>query len=296
MGEARIISDIADHTMQAIQRAQGMGGWKPVNEKDLFEVEYWELEQAKLAKNPKLLGLQGKIALVTGAASGIGKACVERLLAQGAQVVGLDIKDGVSIRCDVTNESDVINAVEKTVRLFGGLDIIVSNAGIFPPSMDIASMDPEAWEKSMQLNLTSHQRLMKAAIPYLGHGIDPTIIIIASKNVPAPGPGAGAYSVAKAGLTQLGRVAALELGAKGIRVNMIHPKQVFDTAIWTREVLEKRARHYGLSVEEYKTSNILHTTITSYDVADLVCAMVGPAFAKTTGAQIPIDGGNERVI
>ena len=121
---------------------------------------------------------------------------------------------------------------------------------------------------------------MKAAIPYLSHGIDPTIIIIASKNVPAPGPGAGAYSVAKAGLTQLGRVAALELGTKGIRVNMIHPNQVFDTAIWTKEVLEKRARHYGLTVEQYKTNNILHTEITSKDVANLVCAMAGPPLPK----------------
>jgi NAD(P)-dependent dehydrogenase (short-subunit alcohol dehydrogenase family) len=296
VGEAQIISDIVDHTMQAIQRSEGMGGWKVLNEKDLFDVEYWELEQAKLAKNPKPLSLQGKIALVTGAASGIGKACLERLRANGANVIGLDIQDGTTIKCDVTKESDIKNAIESTVRRFGGLDIIVSNAGIFPPSMDIENMDSTVWEKSTQLNLTSHQRLMKAAIPYLGHGIDPTIIIIASKNVPAPGPGAGAYSVAKAGLTQLGRVAALELGAKGIRVNMIHPNQVFDTAIWTRKVLEKRAHHYGLTVEEYKTNNILHTEITSKDVADLVCAMAGAAFAKTTGAQIPIDGGNERVI
>jgi len=292
LGEAQIISDIIDHTMQAIQRAEAMGGWKVLNEKALFDVEYWELEQAKLAKNPKPLSLQGKIALVTGAASGIGKACVERLQSQGAFVFCMDIKDGY----DVTKETDVKKAVESTVRRFGGLDIIVSNAGNFPTSMNIESMEPDVWEKSMQLNLTSHQRLMKAAIPYLTYGIDPTIIIIASKNVPAPGPGAGAYSVAKAGLTQLGRVAALELGVKGIRVNMIHPNQVFDTAIWTRDVLEKRARHYGLTVEQYKTNNILQTEITSNDVADLVCAMAGKTFAKTTGAQVPIDGGNERVI
>jgi len=296
MGEARIISDIVDHTMEAVQRAEAMGGWKVLKEKDLFDVEYWELEQAKLSKNPKPLSLQGKVALVTGAASGIGKACVERLKACGANVIGLDIKEGASIKCDVTKSSDIKNAVETVVRRFGGLDIIVSNAGVFPPSMDIKDMDQAVWEKSLQLNLTSHQRLMSAAIPFLTHGIDPTIIIIASKNVPAPGPGAGAYSVAKAGLTQLGRVAALELGGKGIRVNMVHPNQVFDTAIWTREVLEKRARHYGLTVEQYKTNNILHTEITSYDVADLVCAMAGPAFSKTTGAQVPIDGGNERVI
>jgi len=317
VNEALIISDIVDHTTLAIQRAEAMGGWRALNEKDLFDVEYWELEQAKLSKNPKPLSLQGKIALVTGAASGIGKACVERLLTNGANVVGLDIQDCVieksslsviarnevtkqssylGIKCDITKESEIKNAIESTVRHFGGLDIVVSNAGIFPPSMDLESMDSTTWEKSLQLNLTSHQRLMKETIPYLTHGIDPTIIIIASKNVPAPGPGAGAYSVAKAGLTQLGRVAALELGAKGIRVNMIHPNQVFDTAIWTKEVLEKRARHYGLSVEEYKTNNILRTEITSYDVANLVCTMAGNAFVKTTGAQIAIDGGNDRVI
>ncbi|MDE2231286.1 MAG: bifunctional aldolase/short-chain dehydrogenase [Candidatus Omnitrophica bacterium] len=297
LNEAAIVSDIVDHTLPAIQRAEVMGGWKTISENDLFDVEYWELEQAKLSRNPKPKGLIGKVALVTGAASGIGKACKECLQAEGANVVGLDIKSGPDhMQCDVTREAQVRKAVEHTVRRFGGLDIIVSNAGVFPPSMNIESMQPSAWEKSLQLNLTGHQYLIKHAIPYLTYGIDPAIVIIASKNVPAPGPGAAAYSVAKAGLTQLGRVAALELGAKGVRVNMVHPNQVFDTAIWTRDVLEKRARHYGMSVEEYKTSNILHTTITSKDVAQLVCAMAGPAFAKTTGSQIPIDGGNERVI
>ena len=137
---------------------------------------------------------------------------------------------------------------------------------------------------------------MTAAIPYLTHGIDPTIIIVGSKNVPAPGPGASAYSVAKAGLTQMARVAALELGSKGIRVNVVHPNQVFDTAIWTKEVLEKRAKHYGMSTIEYKTNNILKTEISSKHVADLICTMAGPVFHKTTGSQIPIDGGNDRVI
>ena len=126
--------------------------------------------------------------------------------------------------------------------------------------------------------------------------IDPAVIIIASKNVPAPGPGAAAYSVAKAGLTQLARVAALELGPSGIRVNIIHPHAVFDTALWTTEVLEKRARHYEMTVDEYKTNNLLKMEITSENVARLACAMAGPAFAATTGAQVPIDGGSDRVI
>jgi NAD(P)-dependent dehydrogenase (short-subunit alcohol dehydrogenase family) len=148
----------------------------------------------------------------------------------------------------------------------------------------------------MAVNLTSHQQLIRAAIPYLKLGIDSCVIIIASRNVTAPGPGAAAYSVAKAGLTQLGRVAALELGPIGIRVNILHPDAVFDTGIWTPPMLENRAKRYGMTIEEYKTRNLLKTEITSKDVASMVCALAGPVFYKTTGAQIPIDGGNDRVI
>ena len=120
--------------------------------------------------------------------------------------------------------------------------------------------------------------------------------MIGSKNVPAPGPGAAAYSASKAGLTQLARVAALEWGADGIRVNVLHPNAVFDTALWNDDLLQKRATSYGLSVEAYKTNNILHVEVTSRDVAELAAEMCGPLFSKTTGAQLPIDGGNERVI
>ena len=179
---------------------------------------------------------------------------------------------------------------------FGGLDFVVANAGIFPKSAHVADMDPGNWNRSLDINVTSQQRLFTAAIPYLELGFGSAIVIIGSKNVPAPGPGAAAYSVAKAGLTQLGRVAAMELGAKDIRVNIIHPNAVYDTAIWTDEVLEQRATHYGLTVEEYKTNNILKTEVTSHDVAHLAVAMLGPIFSKITGAQVPIDGGNDRVI
>jgi NAD(P)-dependent dehydrogenase (short-subunit alcohol dehydrogenase family) len=168
--------------------------------------------------------------------------------------------------------------------------------GSFPPSEKIAAMNPKTWDDSIALNLTSHQRILTACLPYLKLGIEPAVVMIASKNVPAPGPGVAAYSVAKAGQTQLARVAALELAPLGIRVNMLHPNAVFDTGIWTTEILEKRAQHYGLTVEEYKTNNLLKTEVTSKDVAALACAMAGTLFAKTTGAQVPIDGGNERVI
>ena len=305
--EAGIISDITVHTMQAVQRAEALGGWAPLPAKDIFDIEYWELEQAKLRKAPTAPELTGKIAIVTGAASGIGRACVDTLARAGAVVAALDIDDGataigeahdnvIGLRCDLTSAAQVDEAVAATVRSFGGVDIVVSNAGTFPDSATIESMDDGKWEQSLAVNLSSHKSLLRACAPYLSLGIDPTAVIVGSKNVPAPGHGAAAYSVAKAGLTQLARVAALELGKRGVRVNVIHPNNVFDTKIWTDAVLEARAQHYDMTVDEYKANNILGQEVTSADVAALALAMVGSAFAKTTGAQVPIDGGNDRVI
>ncbi len=303
--EVNIISDIANHTVTAIQRGEALGGWQPLAEKEIFEVEYWELEQAKFRKTDQL-PFAGKVALISGAASGIGKACAEMLHEQGAAIVALDINpeiqeifnqpDQIGIKCDLTNQEEMEAAVKSTIRHFGGLDILVSNAGIFPKGQKIVEMDAELWNRCVEINLTSHQRLLQACIPYLKLGIDPSIVIIASKNVPAPGPGAAAYSVSKAGLTQLARVAALELGADGIRVNMLHPHAVFDTAIWTDEVLANRAKHYGMTVEEYKKNNLLKVEIASRDVAALTCAMAGDIFSKTTGAQVAIDGGSDRTV
>jgi rhamnose utilization protein RhaD (predicted bifunctional aldolase and dehydrogenase)/NAD(P)-dependent dehydrogenase (short-subunit alcohol dehydrogenase family) len=303
--EAGIIRDITAHTLEAIQHAEGLGGWQALPESDIFDVEYWDLEQAKLRKGGQAPMLAGKIALVTGAASGIGKACVEALCSHGAVVAALDINPQVEAMgsakvlgrvCDVTDLSALQAAVEAMVKLFGGLDLVISNAGNFPSNSRIEDMDAGTWELSMKLNLTSHQQLLQCCIPYLERGMDAGVIFMASKNVPAPGPGASAYSVAKAGITQLARIAALELAPKGVRVNVLHPDAVFDTGIWTEEVLQNRAKHYGMTVQEYKTKNLLKTEITSRDVAELACTVLGPVFAKTTGAQLPIDGGNERVI
>ncbi len=308
--EARISRDVIEHTLPAAQRAEAMDGWAVLGEQDIFDIEYWELEQAKLKRGSTPPPLQGKVAIVTGAASGIGRACVEALVARGVGVAALDINPDVhqifetdspdhpvvGITCDLTDGGAVRDAVIETVAHFGGLDLLISNAGMFPSSQPIEQMDAASWDKSITLNLTSHQRLLTRCAPFLKLGVDPAVVVIASKNVPAPGPGAAAYSVAKAGLTQLARVAALELGGDGVRVNVLHPNAVFDTAIWTDDVLAKRAAAYGLSVDEYKRNNVLHTEITSRDVAALAVAMCGPLFAKTTGAQVPIDGGNERVI
>lgn len=117
-----------------------------------------------------------------------------------------------------------------------------------------------------------------------------------SRNIAAPGPGAAAYSASKAAFNQLIRVASLEWGKDDIRVNAVHPDGVVDTAIWTPEVLATRAANYGISVEAYKTRNVLGTEVRSEHVADAVIELCGPRFARTTGAQIPVDGGNDRVI
>jgi NAD(P)-dependent dehydrogenase (short-subunit alcohol dehydrogenase family) len=146
------------------------------------------------------------------------------------------------------------------------------------------------------VNLTAVQRLLSRAVPYLKCGVGASVVVVGSRNVTAPGAGAASYSVSKAGLTQLARVAALELAEFGVRVNTIHPDAVFDTGLWTDEALERSARRYGMSVDEYKKKNLLGAEIGSEDVAQLISTLAGDAFAATTGAQLPIDGGSDRVI
>ncbi len=305
--EAGIVADIYEYTMDCILRAERLGGWQPLPPRDLFEVEYWDLEQAKLKKGGKLPVFSGEIALITGAASGIGKACVESLLKRGAAVVGLDIDPKISevstssaflgLQCDITDEAQVAAALDQAVLCFGGVDMLVLNAGIFPPSKAIAELSGELWRRVMAVNLDANLTLLRETHPLLkaapGKG---RVVVIGSKNVPAPGPGAAAYSAAKAALTQLMRVAALEWGKDGIRINTLHPNAVFDTGIWTEEVLQARAAHYGLTVQEYKTKNLLGVEVRSHDAAELAAEMCGPLFACTTAAQVPVDGGNDRVV
>ncbi|PHS59198.1 MAG: bifunctional aldolase/short-chain dehydrogenase [Sulfurimonas sp.] len=304
--EAKIIKDINEHTFEAVLKAEKLGGYKALSAANIFEVEYWSLEQAKLKKSASSPEFSGQVALVTGGASGIGLAISNMLKARGAAVVVLDIdskvetifksSDIIGVKCDLTSSDDIQKAVSIAVKSFGGIDIVVSNAGIFTPSENLDELSDDNWQKSIAINLTAHQKLLKYTTPFLKLGVNPSIVMIASKNFPAPGKGAAAYSVAKAGQTQLARIAALELGEFGVRVNTMHPHAVFDTAIWTDEVLKNRAKAYGISVEEYKTNNILKTEIKSENVAELVCAMAGKAFAKTTGSQVAIDGGSDRII
>lgn len=306
--EAAVVGDIAHHTWRTIQQVEAAfeGGWKALPAARLFEIEYWELEQAKLKSGGAPPVHRGKVAIVTGSAAGIGFACAEALARQGAEVVGIDLSPeieeqmakigGTGIVADLTDEEKVAGIVADTVSRFGGLDILVSNAGIFTAGAYLESLEQSNWEKSFAVNLTSHQILLKHAIPYLKNGIDASVVLVGSRNVNAPGAGAASYSCAKAGLTQLCRVAALELAPFGVRCNIVHPDAVFDTKLWTPENLQRSAERYGMTVEEYKTRNLMKTEIRSRDVGEMVSAMAGPLFGKTTGAQVPVDGGNDRVI
>src|SRR5262249_53919007 len=151
--------------------------------------------------------------------------------------------------------------------------------------------------KVMMVTADATLGLMRACHAYLKRaGRGGRVVVIGSKNVPAPGPGAAAYSASKAALNQLARIAALEWGVDGIRINTLHPNAVFDTGLWTEDVLAQRAKQYGMTVDAYKKNNVLRTEVRSLDVAELAAEMCGPLFAKTTGAQVPVDGGNERVI
>jgi len=307
INQAQIVYDINKHTLRAMQMSSNLDNWKPIPFRNLFDVEYWELEQAKLKKDNQPPEFQGKIALITGAASGIGYACAKNFLENGCAVVGLDknhkvtelfdeFNDYKGVYCDLTKTSDIKKAVSSSVKKFGGIDILVSNAGIFSSSANLESIDDKKWKQDLDINLTTHHRILRECIPYLKLGIDPAIIFMGSRNVGAPGPSAGTYTIAKSGLTQMSRLAAIELSKFSIRVNTVHPDCVYDTDIWSDKILNARAKQYGISVNQYKRRNLLETDVSSSDVAELVSFLASTKSSKTTGAQIPIDGGNERII
>jgi len=299
--------EIYGRTIGVIEQATGLGGYAALPAADFFDLEYWELEQAKLDRDRDHGEFTGEVAVVTGAASGIGRACALELLARGAAVVGLDLSATVAdvsgepaylgVRCDVTSAEEVAAALDAAVGRFGGVDMVVASAGLFPESAPIAAHDPAVWRRAMSVNVDAFVQLLGLVHPLLA--VAPKggrVAVVGSKNVAAPGPGASAYSASKTAANQIARVAALEWAADGIRVNSVHPDAVFDTALWTDELLAERAKRYGLTIEEYKRRNLMGIEITSKDVAGIVATTLGPLFSTVTGAHIPIDGGNDRVI
>ncbi|HYS52877.1 MAG TPA: bifunctional rhamnulose-1-phosphate aldolase/short-chain dehydrogenase [Thermoanaerobaculia bacterium] len=308
---ARIVRDIYRHTMRIIAGAEAAGGYATLNDHDAFQAEYWPLELYKLTLLPKEKELAGQVAMITGAASGIGRAIALRFAEEGAHVVVTDVnlegakevaaqvkgfRQAVAIKLDVSNEEDVDRAFDETVRAYGGVDIIVSNAGI--ASFGTLDVLPLAdWEKSFAVNTRGHFLVSRAAIRVMKQqGRGGSIVFNASKNVTAPGKEFGAYSVSKAAEAQLCRIVALEGGEFGIRANMLNPDAIFDgSRFWSDEMRNMRAQAYGIEASKlpdyYRNRTLLKTEVTADDVAEAALFLAGPRSAKTTGAMLPVDGG-----
>jgi rhamnulose-1-phosphate aldolase/alcohol dehydrogenase len=309
---ARIVRDIYRHTMRIIAGAEAAGGYQTLNDHDAFHAEYWPLELYKLTLLPKEKELAGHVALITGAASGIGRAIALRFAEEGAHVVVTDVnpaddvvkqivekhglRRAIGVKLDVSDESEVERAFEESVRAYGGIDVVVSNAGI--SSFGTLDVLPLAdWEKSFAVNTRGHFLVSRAAIRIMKQqGRGGSIVFNASKNVTAPGKQFGAYSVSKAAEAQLCRIVALEGGEFGIRANMLNPDAIFDgSRFWSAEMRNMRAQAYGIEADRlpdyYRNRTLLKTEVTADDVAEAALFLAGPRSAKTTGTMLPVDGG-----
>ena len=304
---AQAAGDLYMHTVQAILRAEALERWKPLTAAELFEVEYWELEQAKLWRKGSPLEMAGEVALVTGAASGIGRAIAQLLLERGAAVCGIDKSDQVTetgqglaylgVVCDLTDEAAVRQNLDQVVRSFGGIDILVLNAGVFPPSTRVEAMSLADWRKISRSTSIPTWRLWAwpTATCDWRRGVAGSLLWAQER----PGTGAGRGRLFRF----QGRAdPALPGGSSRMGRRRDPRKRAPPQRGFRHRDLERgshraqRAKQYGVSPEEYRRRSVLGVEVTSQDVAELAVAMCGHTFAKVTGAQVPIDGGNDRVI
>jgi rhamnulose-1-phosphate aldolase/alcohol dehydrogenase len=312
--DARIAADIAEHTIVAKALANDVGRYTALSDGDLFDMEYWVLEQAKLGK-AKEPPLAGQVALVTGAVGAIGFGICKQLVVAGAHVVLTDIDQGkldaavkqldpkgkgvaAGVVMDVTSEQSVAAGFAQAARLYGGIDVLVLNAGVAHVSK-IEATDPQAFRRVLDVNLVGYFLCLREGAQLLRRqGTGGHVIVNSSKNVFAPGADFGTYSASKAGAHQLGKVAALELAGAGIRVNMINADAVFGDAsrpsgLW-QEVGPARAKSRGLDPSElqefYRQRNLLKALVTPEHVGNAV-VFLATNQTPTTGATIPVDGG-----
>jgi rhamnulose-1-phosphate aldolase/alcohol dehydrogenase len=309
---ARLAADIAEHTVRTKIWATSIGHYQGINESDLFDVEYWSLEQAKLTDAEPPGPLAGQVALVTGGGGAIGEGIARKLLAAGAAVTLADIDDArlaevagrldsdacETLECDVTDEGDIRDAFRRTTELFGGIDIVVPNAGVAKAGA-LDELELEDFEKAVAVNLHGTFLTVREALEHMKlQGSGGSIVLISTKNVFAPGAGFGAYSASKAAAHQIGRVAALEAAEFGVRVNMVNADAVFGTAenpsgLW-REVGPARAAARGLDPGElpeyYRNRNLLKIRVTADHVGNAV-VFFATQQTPTTGATLPVDGG-----
>jgi rhamnose utilization protein RhaD (predicted bifunctional aldolase and dehydrogenase)/NAD(P)-dependent dehydrogenase (short-subunit alcohol dehydrogenase family) len=298
--DATIAADIAENTIEVITRAEAVGCFESVSEAEMFDIEYWSLEQAKLGKGVEA-PLARHVVAVTGAAGGIGAATAAAFAAQGAEVAVLD-RDGdgalataaglggLGLACDVTDPAAVQAAMDRVCETYGGLDIVVSNAGAAWQGR-IGEVDDAVLRKSFELNFFAHQSVAQAAVRVMAaQGTGGVLLFNASKQALNPGPDFGPYGLPKAALIALVRQYAIDHGADGIRSNAVNADRV-NTGLYAEGMLEERAAARGLSVPDYLAgANLLKREVTVGDVAQ---AFVSLAVArKTTGAILTVDGGN----
>jgi rhamnulose-1-phosphate aldolase/alcohol dehydrogenase len=311
---AGIVSDMYHHTIAVMGNATAFGRYVSLTARDAFDVEYWPLELYKLTLAPPEKELARRIALITGGASGIGRAVARRLAAEGAHVVIGDLDEAgarttadeivravgggraIGLKMDVTDEASVRAAVEEALLAYGGLDVLISNAGV-AHSAPVAEMALADWERSFAVNSTGHFLVAREAMRVLiRQGIGGALVFVATKNVMAPGKDFAAYSAAKAAEAQLAKVLALEGAPHGIRANIVNPDAVFqDSKLWSEDVRRQRAAAQGIAVEAledfYRKRNLLGVRVLPEDVAEAVLFLASDRAAKTTGCTITVDGG-----
>lgn len=309
--DARIAADIAEHNIKTKIWSSMIGHYTGLSESDLFDMEYWSLEQAKLGKRSPA-PLEGQVALVTGGAGAIGEGVAEALLEAGSAVMLADVDPDrlravaarlASDRCetvetDVSDPGELRDAFRQTARAFGGVDMVVANAGVAVAGR-LEDLEPEDFERAVRVNLNGAFLTIGEALRQLrAQGTGGNIVVLSSKNVFAPGEEFGAYSASKAGAHQLGRVAALEGAAFGVRVNMINADAVFGSAenpsgLW-KEVGPARAASRDIAEDEleafYQDRNLLKARVTAAHVGSAV-VFFATQTTPTTGAALPIDGG-----
>ena len=299
--DAAIAADIAEAWIEGVSDAEAIGRFESITEAQMFDCEYWPLEQAKLGLK-KAPPLAGQIVAVTGAAGAIGAATARAFAAAGAEVALLDIdlaaaseqakrigRTALPVQCDVTDAASVPAAFDKIAASFGGVDIVVSNAGAAWQGR-IGEVDEAVLRKSFELNFYGHQRVAQAAIKImLAQGSGGCLLFNVSKQAVNPGPNFGPYGVPKAALLALMRQYALDYGADGIRANAVNADRI-RSGLLTEEMIANRAKARGLSEKDYMSGNLLGREVTADDVAQ---AFLHQALAlKTTADVTTVDGGN----
>jgi len=299
--DATIAVDVGEMWIEAARDAESIGRFEPVSRPDLFDLEYWSLEQAKLA-GAKPKPFTGQVVLVTGGAGAIGAAVVKAFVAEGAHAVVLDLdgekaaavaksagNNSIGLACDITNPASVRSAFDRAVATFGGVDIVVSNAGAAWES-PIATMDDALLRKSFELNFFAHQTVAQNAVRIMkAQKTGGVLLFNASKQAVNPGAKFGAYGLPKAATLFLSRQYALEHGADHIRVNAVNADRI-RSGLLNDEMIANRSASRGVSVKEYMAGNLLGLEVTAEDVAR---AFVHHALAERTTADVTtVDGGN----